>query len=70
MPAGKAAGVPCVHLSTTMRCALYGDARRPAVCDAFKAEREYCGDNREQALARLAQLEILSLPDAIGGARA
>ena len=68
MPTGKAAGVPCVHLGATMRCALYGDERRPAVCDAFKAEREYCGDNREQALTRLAQLEVLSLPDTAGSA--
>ena len=70
MPAGKPAGVPCVHLSPTMRCELYGDARRPALCDAFQAEREFCGDNREQALVRLARLEVQSLPDGavIGGA--
>lgn len=68
MPGGKPAGVPCVHLGAAMRCALYGDARRPAVCAAFKAEAEYCGETREQALARLAQLEIQSAPDAIARA--
>jgi hypothetical protein len=62
MPKGKVAGVPCVHLSAAMQCTLYGDPRRPAVCDAFTADREYCGDNREQALVRLAQLEVQSAP--------
>ena len=48
-----------------MRCILFGDARRPDLCDAFKPEREFCGDNREQALVRLAQLELQSLPDVL-----
>jgi Fe-S-cluster containining protein len=65
MPNGKPAGVPCVHLSPTMRCEIYGDARRPALCDAFLPEREFCGDNREQALQLLAQLEVQSLPDPV-----
>jgi|AntAceMinimDraft_11_1070367.scaffolds.fasta_scaffold00227_27 hypothetical protein len=63
MPGGKPASVPCVHLSPAMLCVLHGDPRRPAVCDAFMAEEEYCGDNREQALTRLAQLEVQSVPD-------
>ena len=65
MPEGKAAGVPCMHLSPEMRCVLYGDPRRPALCDAFIPEREFCGDTREEALLRLAQLEVQSLPDTI-----
>lgn len=70
MPNGKPAGVPCVHLDATMRCAIFHDARRPKLCDAFAAEREFCGDTREQALLRLAQLEVQSAPVAIiaGGA--
>ena len=65
MPGGKPAGVRCVHLSQTMRCGVFGDPRRPLVCDAFMPEREYCGDTREQALARLSQLEQDSVPDTI-----
>lgn len=65
MPKGKPAGISCVHLSPDMRCILFGDARRPDLCDAFEAEREFCGDNREQALVRLAQLEQQSLPDIV-----
>jgi hypothetical protein len=70
MPAGKPAGVQCVHLSSTMRCELFGDSRRPALCDAFMPEREFCGDTREQALERLTQLEIQSLPDSVAASGA
>lgn len=70
MPTGKPAGVPCVHLSPDMRCVLFGDERRPGLCDAFIPEREFCGDDREEALLWLAQLEVQSLPDILapGGA--
>jgi len=62
MPDGKPAGVACVHLDAGMRCSLFGDVRRPALCATFMAEPEFCADNREQALARLAELELLSSP--------
>jgi len=65
MPNGKPAGVPCVHLSPSMRCLLFGDARRPALCEAFMPELEFCGGNREEALLRLAQLEVQSFPDSV-----
>ena len=70
MPAGKPAGVPCLHLSEDMRCKLIGDVRRPALCDAFMPERDFCGDNRAEALQRLTQLELESLPETLarGGA--
>jgi hypothetical protein len=48
-----------------MRCGIFGDERRPELCAAFAAEREFCGDNREQALLRLAQLEVQSLPEGV-----
>jgi hypothetical protein len=69
MPNGKPAGVPCVHLDVDMNCLLFGDERRPALCDAFTPEWAVCADNRERALAGLAELELLSLPDAaaVGG---
>lgn len=63
MPTGKPAGVPCVHLSPSLRCGIFGDERRPDLCHAFAAEREFCGDNREQALLQLAQLEVQSLSE-------
>jgi len=68
MPRGKPAGVACVHLDAQKRCALYGDPRRPAVCDAFKAERPVCGTSREEALQILSVLERASSPDTPHGA--
>lgn len=65
MPQGKAAGVPCVHLSSGMGCVLFYDTRRPDLCNEFKAEYDFCGDNREQALVRLTHLELQSLPDVV-----
>ena len=62
MPEGKPAGVRCVHLDDAMRCRLFGDSRRPALCDDFKAEFAVCGNNREQALQRLNILERQSSP--------
>ena len=63
MPDGKPAGVSCVHLSDVMACRLFGDARRPGLCDAFAPERDICGTGREQALAILTLLELSSLPE-------
>ena len=62
MPGGKPAGVRCVHLAEDLRCRLFGDARRPAVCAAFVAEEEICGADRDEALAKLQWLEIASEP--------
>jgi Fe-S-cluster containining protein len=62
MPRGKPAGVRCVHLDESMRCRLFGNFRRPALCDAFVAEPSICGEEREHALVILAELEVLSSP--------
>ena len=62
MPDGKPAGVRCVHLDEAYRCDLFGDPRRPALCDAFAPEPGICGDDREQALVNIAVLEQLSEP--------
>lgn len=70
MPDGKPAGVPCVHLSTGMACDLYDDERRPALCDAFVPQPAYCGSNREEALARLAELEVQTVPELSQGCEA
>jgi hypothetical protein len=67
MPRGKAAGERCVHLDASMRCELFEDPRRPRFCATFAAEPAVCGANREQALAILAELEILTLPPAAAG---
>lgn len=66
MPQGKAAGQICVHLDGDMRCALFGDPRRPALCQAFMPEPGICGDTREQALQNLQRLEVSSAPSGQG----
>ena len=63
MPQGKAAGVRCVHLDGDQACGLFGDSRRPALCAAFMAEREICGENRDQALLIISDLEVFSNPE-------
>ena len=62
MPRGKPAGVACVHLDETMRCRLFGDPRRPELCARFTPEAAFCGDNRGQALAKLNEWEVVTLP--------
>jgi len=56
MPEGKPAGVRCIHLLDDYKCALWGDPSRPKVCSDYKAEEEFCGSSREEALAILINL--------------
>lgn len=62
MPGGKPAGVRCVQLSGDNRCMLFGDARRPAVCDTLRASLEMCGSSAADALRYLADLEAATVP--------
>ena len=57
MPDGKPAGVRCVQLSEDNRCLLFGDPRRPNICEQFRASEEVCGSSRVQALQLIAELE-------------
>jgi hypothetical protein len=57
MPDGKPAGVRCIHLLEDYTCALYEDPSRPKVCLDFKAEPEFCGTDREEAMKILSALE-------------
>lgn len=57
MPQGKPAGVRCVQLSDDNLCQLFGDPRRPEVCDRFQADADVCGSSRAEALALLTTLE-------------
>ncbi|MCS8481176.1 YkgJ family cysteine cluster protein [Pseudomonas aeruginosa] len=60
MPAGKPAGVRCLHLDENYLCGLFGRPERPAVCGQFGADPEICGDSREQALALIAEWEVIT----------
>ena len=62
MPQGKPAGVACVQLDEQLRCKLFGDPRRPAVCSGLQPGPEMCGETREYALEYLGGLERATRP--------
>ncbi|WP_284447370.1 YkgJ family cysteine cluster protein [Fluviibacter phosphoraccumulans] len=62
MPNGKPAGVACVQLDADYRCKIFGRPDRPACCSGLQASVEMCGNNRDEALAMLQQLERLTSP--------
>ena len=59
----KPAGVPCPHLMEDMRCDLFGDPRRPKTCGSLQPLEEMCGNNRQEAMSYLDELERLTTPD-------
>jgi hypothetical protein len=56
MPEGKAAGVRCIHLLDDYKCAIYTYSEKPRVCIDFRAESEFCGADREEAMKILFSL--------------
>ncbi len=62
MPDGKPAGVPCVQLTTDLRCAIFGQDERPQCCSGLQASLEMCGDSRLYAIQWLRQLESATMP--------
>jgi len=57
MARGKPAGVRCSQLTDDNLCRIFGRPERPAVCVAFRASVEMCGESRAEALAYLSRLE-------------
>ena len=62
LPLGKPAGVACPHLDDALRCKLFGQAERPAVCSSLAPSAEMCGEDRVHALFFLNQLEHATRP--------
>ncbi|MWJ26621.1 YkgJ family cysteine cluster protein [Halomonas sp. ZH2S] len=60
MPEGKPAGMRCVQLDEHNLCRLFGDSRRPAVCEKFSYDPALCGNHRDEALSAIIQLEQLT----------
>ena len=58
MPDGKPAGVRCIHLLEDFRCGIYDTDQKPKVCSDFKAEPEFCGNSRAEALLILSSLVV------------
>jgi Fe-S-cluster containining protein len=57
MPDGKPAGVRCVQLMDDLRCAIFGQPERPAVCASLRPANEMCGTGAREAYQFLARLE-------------
>jgi hypothetical protein len=62
MPAGKPAGVRCLHLTDDLRCRIFGSAERPSFCSSLQAAMDMCGSSREHAIAWLTELERSTTP--------
>jgi uncharacterized protein len=62
MPNGKAAGVRCIQLDTENRCLIFGLPERPAFCASLQPSLEMCGNDRNQAMIWLTNLEHLTKP--------
>ena len=62
MPNGKPAGVRCVQLTPENACLLFGHPDRPGVCRQLRPERAMCGEDANQAMAYLDELERLTIP--------
>ncbi|WP_413284826.1 YkgJ family cysteine cluster protein [Vibrio sp. MA40-2] len=60
MESGKPANVRCIQLDDDNLCKLFGSEQRPKVCHDFKACSSICGDNRQQALSNIEELERLT----------
>ena len=66
MPDGKPAGVPCVQLDELLRCKIFGQPARPAVCGQLQASLDMCGPQDDGGLfarSYLMRLEALTRPD-------
>ncbi|MBU1237065.1 MAG: YkgJ family cysteine cluster protein [Gammaproteobacteria bacterium] len=57
---GKPAGVPCPHLSSDLRCSIFGAPERPECCSGLQPSVDMCGETQAQALVWLADLERLT----------
>lgn len=62
LPAGKAAGVRCPHLTADIACALFGKPERPAVCASLRPQPEMCRDSADEAMETLIRWESLTAP--------
>ena len=63
LPGGKPAGMPCPCLDAEGLCSIYDRPERPAVCASLRAEPAMCGSSREEAIAILSEMEMLTAPD-------
>lgn len=61
-PQGKPAGEKCPHLDSELRCRLFHNPGRPAVCGSLQPSPEMCGSDAQHAMAYLERLEHATRP--------
>jgi uncharacterized protein len=57
MAEGKPAGKRCVQLTDNSLCAIFNSPDRPAVCNGFSFDKIICGNNQQEAMLIMNQLE-------------
>ena len=57
MPHGKPAGERCIQLTDDLLGKLIGSPDRPKVCFGFVFDPLICGENREEAMKIISDLE-------------
>ena len=57
---GKKAGERCINLSSANLCMLWDTPQMPQICRSFKADKEFCGENREEAAVLIRAIEVLT----------
>lgn len=61
MPNGKPAGVACVNLDPeSLACRIWGTPSYPDTCRLFRPGPDVCGDNPEEAIRLITELELLT----------
>jgi len=57
MPNGKAAGVRCINLDNNNKCMIFESSERPQVCRDYRPDKIFCGNNFEDAMKILSDIE-------------
>ncbi len=57
MPLGKPTGVRCINLDNNSKCMIFESSERPQVCVDYKPDKDYCGNNFEEAIEILSAIE-------------
>ena len=51
-----------MQLDDELRCMIFGQPERPAVCGSLQPDELMCGDSREQAMRWLGWMEAETAP--------
>src|SRR5688572_22135576 len=66
MPNGKPAGVRCIHLTSDLRCALFGQPERPRVCSGLRPRTGHVRPERRACTALHKCIGTCDTPGSLG----